>query len=47
MWLDKLHKITKGAIQVVTGLCASGQLPSLKMVKIDIVTNAIGSKFDK
>lgn len=46
MWLDKMHKITKDVIQVIIGLCASGQLLSLKIAKNDI-TNASGLKFDR
>lgn len=47
MWLNKPHNITKYVIKVVTGLCSSIDLPSLKVAKNDIVTNATGSKFDK
>lgn len=46
MWFDKLDKFTKGVIQF-TRLCASGRFPSLKTVRNDILTNAIGSKLDK
>lgn len=44
MWLNKPYNIMKNAIRVVTSLCSSGELPSLKVVKNEIVTNAAISK---
>lgn len=47
MWLNKSFKITKNAIRVVIGLCSTSDLPTLKVVKNQIVTNATESKFDQ
>lgn len=46
VWLDKLHKISKGVIPAIKGLCEYSQLQSLKATKNDVVTNKTDSKFD-
>lgn len=47
MWLNKTFKITKNAIRVVTSLCSSKEMSSLKSVKNQIITNATRSRFNK
>lgn len=45
--MRKPFNITNNAIRVVTGLCSSSDLPTLKFMKNQLVTNTIGSRFDK
>lgn len=47
IWLSKPFMITKDAISVVTGLCSSSELPGLKYVKNQVVTDTTRSRFDK
>lgn len=45
--VEKALQDDKNSIRVVTSLHSSRQLPSLKAVKNEIVTNATESKFNK
>lgn len=47
MWLSNSFKITKNSIRAIISLCSFGDFPMLKFVKNQLVTNTIGSKFDK
>lgn len=47
MWLNKPFKITKNAIRVITGLYSFGDIPKLKSMKNQIVTDTTSSKFDR
>lgn len=46
-WLDSIHKITKEAVKVVTGLPSTGNRPDkTKKVSNDLVMNLLFSKSD-
>lgn len=47
MWLDLPHIINKDEIMVVTGLCSTGLVPTLKAVKNDVMMKLIKENFDK
>lgn len=46
MWLDRPYKIAQSTIKAVTYFSSVGEVPTLRNVKNQMVTEATGSQFE-